>query len=317
MPEDFNQPETQQTQAPTQTENQASSVPTEISALARHREAQKAKASSVFAKLDDTGGQPQPSEGQPQTQEPQQAREPYIPRDRFDEVLRQRDTLQQQIQQFQQHLQTQAQNQQNLPQGVPQQGLNPQQQNQVTSFLDQVTKDPVQKKEWQRRITNEGVGALAEFVIKAVEDRGRPLLDEYTRQINARISPLQRSFISQQVTSYAAQRQSDPEFSVAKPVFDQLVGTAANRGYDVTNPQVLSTIEYLAKQQARQYSPQPQTSPQMPQVTPFSERPGNTSQGFGKSNARELTVQERAMAQRFNMTPDQYLGSLRAMGVER
>jgi hypothetical protein len=55
----------------------------------------------------------------------------------------------------------------------------------------------------------------------------------------------------------------------------------------------------------------------MPQVTPFSERPGNTSQGFGKSNARELTVQERAMAQRFNMTPDQYLGSLRAMGVER
>ena len=318
MPEDVNQSVNQQTQAPAQTENSAPSVPTEISALARHREAQKARASSVFAQQGEVGGQPQPNEGQPQVQEPPQPqREPYIPRDRFDEVLRQRDTLQQQVQEFQRHLQTQAQNQQAAPQGMPQQGLTQQQQNQVTSFLDQVTKDPNQRKEWQRRITNEGVGALAEFVVKAIEDRGRPLLDEYTRQINARITPLQRSFINQQVTSYAAQRQSDPEFSVARPVFDQLVNTAATRGYDVTNPQVLNTIEYLAKQQARQYAPQTQATPQMPQVTPFSERPGNTSQGFGKSNTRQLSAQEQAIAQRFNMTPDQYLGSLRAMGVEQ
>jgi hypothetical protein len=317
MPEDFNQQPTQQTQAPAQTENTAPSVSTEISALARHREAQKAKASSVFARQEEVGGPPQPNEGQPQAQDSQQPpREPYIPRTRFDEVLRQRDTLQQQVQQFQQRLQSQAQNQQNFPQENPQQGLNQQQQNQVTSFLDQVTKDPNQKKEWQRRITNEGIGALAEFVVKAIEDRGRPLLDEYTRQIDARITPLQRSMVNQHVNSYVSQRRSDSEFAVAQPLFNQLVVSAANRGYDVTNPQVLSTIEYLAKQQSRQFAPQ-QTPPQMPQVAPFSERPGNTGQGFGRPNSRQLTQQEMSIAQRFNMSPEQYLGSLRAMGVEK
>lgn len=318
MPEDVNQSVNQQPQAPAQTENSAPSVPTEISALARHREAQKARTSSVFAQQGEVGDQPRSNEGQPQVQESQQPqRAPYIPRDRFDEVLRQRDNLQNQIQQFQRQLQTQAQNQQPLPQGIPQQGLSQQQQTQVSSFLDQVTKDPAQKKEWQRRITSEGVGALAEFVVKAIEDRGRPLLDEYTRQINARITPLQRSLITQHVNSYTAQRQSDPEFSIARPMFNQLVSTAANRGYDVTNPQVLGTIEYLARQQTRQFAPQRPAQPQMPQVTPFSERPGNTSQGFGKSNTRQLSAQEQAIAQRFNMTSDQYLGSLRAMGVEQ
>lgn len=317
MSDNFTQPVNQQTQAPAPTENSASGIPTEISALARHREAQKAKASSAFARPEEVGGQPQPNQGQPQAQEPQQPqREPYIPRGRFDEVLKQRDTLQQQVQQFQEYVQRQqAQAQQ---QGMAQsQGLTQQQQTQVSSFLDQVTKDPNQKKEWQRRITNEGVGALAEFVVKAIEDRGRPLLDQYTREINARITPLQRSLVTQQVNSYASQRQSDPEFAVARPMFNQLVSTAANRGYDVTNPQVLSTIEYLARQQTRQYSPQRQAPAQMPQVVPFSERPGNSGQGFGRPNSRQLTPQEAAMAQRFNMSPEQYLGSLRSMGVEQ
>jgi hypothetical protein len=322
MPDDFNQPTTQQAQAPAQTVNSAPSVPTEISALARHREAQKARTSSVFEKPENVGGLPRPSEGQPQVQDSQQPpRQPYIPRDRFDEVLKQRDSLQTKVQEFQDYIQRQqlqAQQQGTPGQGMAQsQGLTQQQQTQVSSFLDQVTKDPNQKKEWQRRITNEGIGALAEFVVKAVEDRGRPLLAEYAREINARITPLQRSLVTQQVNSYVSQRQSDPEFAVAQPVFNQLVNTAASRGYDVTNPQVLGSIEYLARQQTQSSGIRPQAPAQMPQVVPFSERPGNTGQGFGRSAARQLTPQESAIAQRFNMTPQQYLGSLQAMGVEQ
>jgi len=316
---EVNEQAPQQNDAPVQAENKAPVDTTEISALARHREAMKARVSPPRQEQKEADGQPQPDVGQQAPQEPQ--REPYIPRDRFDEVLRQRDTLQSQVAQFQQYLQ---QSQQNQPQQVgptgmvqpQQQALSPQQTEQVQSFLDQVTKDPTARQEWQKKIANGGVPALAEFVIKAIEDRGRPLLEEYTRSINDRISPLQRSFLQQQLSTYASQRSTDPEFQVARPIFDQLANTAAQRGYDVTNPQVLNTIEFLAKQQARQnqpYNPAPQ---QAPQVTPFSERPGNAGQGLPRPQAPQLTPQQRAMAERFNMTPEQYADSLRAMGVQ-
>lgn len=317
---EVNEQAPQQSEAPVQqAETRVQIDPTEISALARHRQAMKARVSPTQQETPRTDGQPQPNVGQQAPEQPQ--REPYIPRDRFDEVLRQRDTLQQQVAQFQQHLQ-QAQN--NQPQQVgptgmvqpQQQGLTPQQNQQVQSFLDQVTKDPTARQEWQKKIANGGIPALAEFVIKAIEDRGRPLLDEYTRSINDRITPLQRSFVMQQVQSYSTQRANDPEFQVARPVFDQLVNTAAQRGYDVTSPQVLNTIEFLAKQQARQNQPYAPAPQQAPQVMPFSERPGNAGQGLPRPQTRQLTPSERAMADRFNMTPEQYLGSLRAMGVE-
>ena len=314
---DFNEQAPQQNDAPVQAENKAPVDTTEISALARHREAMKARVSPPRSEQQEADGQPQPDVGQQAPEQPQ--REPYIPRERFDEVLRQRDTLQQQITQFQQQLQ-QPQQPQVGPTGMvqPQQQppISPQQAQQVQSFLDQVTKDPTARAQWQKKIANEGVTALAEFVVKAVEDRGRPLLEEYARSINDRISPLQRSFLQQQLSTYASQRSTDPEFQVARPVFDQLVSTAAQRGYDVSNPQVLNTIEFLAKQQARQnqpYNPMPQ---QAPQVTPFSERPGNAGQGLPRPQTRQLTPQERSMAERFGMSPEQYISSLRAMGAE-
>lgn len=314
---EFNEQAPQQNDAPVQAENRAPVDSTEISALARHREAMKARVSPPRQEQQEADGQPQPNVGQQAPEQPQ--REPYIPRERFDEVLRQRDTLQQQITQFQQQLQ-QPRPAQVGPTGMmqpPQQpAISPQQAQQVQSFLEQVTKDPTARQEWQKKIANGGIPALAEFVVKAMEDRGRPLLEEYTQSINDRLLPLQRSLVQQQLSSYASQRATDPEFQVARPVFDQLVNTASQRGYDVTNPQVLSTIEFLAKQQARQFQPAPQ-QPQMPQVMPFSERPGNAGQGLPRPQTRQLNPQERAMAERFGMSPDQYVNSLRAMGVEK
>ena len=302
---DFNGQVPQQNEAPVQAENQAPIDSTEISALARHREAMKARVSPPRQEPQNADGQPQPTVGQQAPEQPQ--REPYIPRERFDEVLRQRDSLQQQMSQFQQQQQQPAQM---LPQP-------PQQAQEVQSFIDHVTKDPTARQEWQKKISNGGIPALAEFVVKAVEDRGTNVAEEYVRVINERLMPLQRSLVQQQLNTFASQRVSDPEFQVVRPVFDQLVNTAAQRGYDITNPQVLTTIEFLAKQAARQNQPAAPQQPQMPQVMPFSERPGNAGQGLPRPQTRQLSPQERTMAERFGMSPDQYINSLRAMGVEK
>lgn len=314
MPED-NQQAIQTNQAPVQAENKAPAVPTEISALAAYRAKKEAAGSPPPQQRSESDGQPQPSEGQDNSQRPQ--REPYIPRERFDEVTTQRDYYRQQLDQFQKQVQNMPQ-QQVGPTGMVQPAPVPQQQQaQVQSFVERLTKDPETKKNWQRRIANEGVPALLEFVTETIQAVGRPLLEEYSRSVTEKLTPIQRQFVNQHINSYVSQRQNDPGFTSVRPVFDQLVNTAVQRGYDVTNPQVLGTIEYLAKQQAPQQFGYGQQQPQMPQVTPFSERPGAGGQGFGKPAQRALTPQEQAMAKRFNMTDEAYLGSLQAMGVER
>lgn len=315
MPEDQNQaPQT--SNAPAQTENTAQPVRTEISALANYRKHKEAQGSSPKPEQRETDGQPQPNMGQ---QEPQ--REPYIPRERFDEVVNQRNTIQQQYQQMQAQLQQfqQAQQSQQVvgPTGMvqPQQAAPPpQQQAAVQSFLDQVTKDPTARQQWQKKIANEGVTALADFVRQAVESVGRPLLEEYTKNVSAQLTPIQRQYVNQQINSYVSQRANDPDFAVVRPTFDTLVSTAVQRGYDVTNPQVLGTIEFLAKQQM-QAQGQYQQHQQPPTPMPFSERPGSGGQNFGKSATPSLTPQQVKMAERFGMTPQQYADSLRAMGV--
>lgn len=304
----------QQNQTPAQTETRPQAPSTEISALANYRKQKEAQAASAKPQGSEVDAQPQANVGQQAPQEPQ--REQYIPRDRFDEVINQRNTLQQQLAQFQQ---MQANQQVVGPTGMVQPQQAPQQQavqqQAVQSFLDQVTKDPTQRQQWQKKIANEGVTALADFVRQAVESVGRPLLEEYTKNVSAQLSPIQKQYLNQHLNSYAQSRQSDPEFAIARPVFDNLVSTAVQRGYDVTNPQVLSTIEFLAKQQARQSGAQ-QPYQQPPTPTPFSERPGNSGQNFGKPQAPNLTPQQLAMATRFNMTPQQYADSLTAMGVK-
>jgi hypothetical protein len=189
------------------------------------------------------------------------------------------------------------------------------QQEAVQNFLDQVTKDPAQRQAWNRRIATDGVAALADFVRQAVVSVGQPLLEQYAQNVNAQLSPIQRQYVAQQVSSFASQRQTDPEFAAARPTFDGLVTTALQRGYDVTNPQVLTTIEFLAKQHTRQnggYQPQFQSPPT---PTPFSERPGNSGQNLNKQAGPNLNPKQLEMAKRFGMTPQQYAESLRAMGV--
>lgn len=315
MPEDTNQAP-QQNDAPAQTENQTQAPNTEISALANYRAQKAAQASSATPQTNEVGAQPQANVGQNTSEQP---REPYIPRERFDEVIQQRNQLQQQINQFQQQQYPQQPQQVVGPTGMvqpqqapPQQAV---QQQAVQTFLDQVTKDPTSRQQWQKRISNEGVTALADFVKQAVESVGRPLLAEYTKHVSDQLSPIQRQYVNNQVNSYAQTRQSDPEFAVAKPAFDQLVNTAVQRGYDVTNPQVLSTLEFLAKQQSQQYAPQQFQNPPTP--TPFSERPGNSGQTLNKPAQANLTPQQQAMAKRFGMTNEQYADSLRAMGVKQ
>ena len=309
VPED-NYQAPQPNNAPAQTENQAQVPNTEISALAQYRERKAAQASSVLPQNTEVGVQPQTNVGQEAPQEP--AREQYIPRDRFDEVIQQRNQLQQQIQNFQMQ---QSQQQVVGPTGMvqSQQAPVPQaQQAAVQSWLETVTKDPTSRQQWQKRISNEGVTALADFVRQAVESVGRPMLEEYSKNVRAQITPIQQQYVNQHVSAYAQQRQSDPEFAAAKPAFDNLVNTAVQRGYDVMNPQVLGTLEFMAKQQARQYAP-PAQFQQPPQPTPFSERPGNGGQNFGKPQTPNLTPQQIRMAERFGMTPQQYADGLRSM----
>jgi phage I-like protein len=84
------------------------------------------------------------------------------------------------------------------------------------------------------------------------------------------------------------------------------------------NPQVLGTIEYMAKQQAQQAGVQFQPpQPQQQQQPPFTERPGNSSASLGQTQTPALTPQQRAMAQTFGMSEREYAESLRNFGGNR
>ena len=294
----------------------------DISALAAYR-AQRQAASSAPVQQSVEGGDTRPDAGEQSQAQPQ--REPYIPRDRFDEVVNERNQLREQFQRMQQ---SQAF-------GVPQQPQQPQYPMQQPQFQPQVGptgmvqgqqapqqsqpnapdfNDPKVQKEWREKIANNPVTGLREFTEHIINSYGAPLVNQAVQSIYQQLQPLQRAFIQQQIQSYSQQRQSDPEFSAAQPIFTNLVQMAQARGIDTTNPQVLGTIEYMAKQQARQMGYVP---PQEQQAPPFTERPGNSGATLGKPQTPALTPQQQAMARTFGMSDSEYAQQLRDMGVMR
>lgn len=298
------------------TENQGSRVPSEISSLSNYMARQQP--SSGAGSSNESGGEGSPDTASAESQ--QGERSQYIPRERFDQVLNERNQLRQQTQQ-----QPQPQPQQQQPQTpqlntgmqpgfapqAPQQqpgvgptgmvGRQPQpQQRQQPNVPD--FSDPQVQKEWRQKIQNNPVTGLREFVSLMIQAEGTPLLEQYQQQITSQLTPLQQTFAQQQLTQYHQQRsQQDPSFQQIAPQFTQLAQQAQQRGYTLT-PDVMQAIEGIARSQAGLFN-QPQ--PQQQQV-PFSEQPGGTG-SFGQKEPPQLTNQERAIAERFGMSPEEYV----------
>lgn len=288
---------------------------------------QKAQSSAPEAKQANAG------EGARNTpaEQSQDSREQFIPRSRFDQVLQERNQLREQAQQAQQQPQ-----QQQAPQPQPQQWQQPQglqtgmqsfqpqqvnpQQAGPTGMVGQQPQpqqqqanvpnfdDPAVQKEWQRKIANNPVTGLREFVELLIHSRGTPLLEQFRQQIASQLNPIQQSFVQQQLSSYTTQRQQqDPSFGQVAPAFNQLVQQAMQRGYTL-NPQVLQAIEGIARAQSGML-----TQPQAPQQAPFTEAPGGTG-SFGTTEQPTLSPAEQSMAERFGMTAEEYAQARRTYG---
>lgn len=303
-----------------QTENQGGQQNTgEISSLANYMA--RRRSSSEAGQATQTSGEGSPSTA---ATEPQQSEErsQYIPRERFDQVLAERNQLREQAQP-QQPQQTPPQPQ--PPQPFPQQpqgpqlntGMQPGQQFQPqqnvspTGMVGQQQQpnapqmpdfsDPQVRKEWNNRLNKEGVGALQELISTAIRAEGTPLLEQYVQQVRSQLTPLQQNFVQQQLSSYSQQRtQQDPSFQQIAPTFQQLVSQAAQRGYSL-DPQTLQAIEGIARGQAGLFN-QPVQQPQQP---PFSEQPGGTG-SLGQKSEPQLNGQQRMMADRFGMSHEEY-----------
>lgn len=311
------------------TENQAATRNAgEISSLANYMARRKDSSSSAPEQSKAGEGAPNAAATQP----PQDNREQFIPRSRFDEVLNERNALRQQQQQAPQAPQAQQPQEWQQPQQAPAPQLNtgmqnvpqwqpPQQGFQSPTGMVGQQQAPQQaqrpanvpdfsdanvQKEWRTKIANNPVTGLREFVSLLIQAEGAPLLEQFRQQITSQITPLQQSFVQQQLTSYTSHRQqSDPTFAQIAPAFNQLVAQAQQRGYQLT-PQTLQAIEGIARSQSGHlYAP----APQAPQV-PFTEAPGSSG-SFGQPSEPTLTNEQLAMAKRFNMTPAEYAAAQR------
>jgi hypothetical protein len=277
------------------TENQASPVPSEISSLASYMARQRDSSARPTE-------QPKAGEGTPPQAPtpPQDQREQFIPRQRFDEVLTERNQLRQQVQQ--QYAPPPPPPQPmgyQPPPGMTRTGMVGMQPQQQPSALD--LSNPAVKAEWHKKIVNDPVSGLGEFIEQMLMARGQPMLEQFHQQIVSQLAPIQQSYVQQQLSSYQSQRsQADPSFGQVAPVFNQLVTQAVQRGYAMT-PQVLQAIEGIARAQAGMLS-----APPPPKQVPFTETPG--AQGLGQSAPPPptLTPQEQMVAQRFGMTADEY-----------
>lgn len=308
-----------------QAENQGQAaqpqIPTEISALKKYREAQAAKRQGntpTPAAQKSGEGESGPNDAA-QTQN--QDREQWIPRERFDQVNQQKNQFQQQLQNLQ-NMQQFAQQQPYVGQtGMvhtpPQQpAQQPQRQQQGQPELPDFS-NPEVEKQWRNKIAKDPIKGLGELFDIYLAQKGQPLLQQYAQQIQQQIQPLRQNYVQTQLNQYAQSRANDPEFTQIRPVFDQMAQRAVQMGYDLSNPQTLATVEFVAKQTAQQqgmYQPQPQQMMAQPQ--PFTERPGNSGGMNNAPRGPQLTPQQKQMAQRFNMTEQQYADSLAAMGVK-
>ena len=243
-------------------------------------------------------------------------REAFIPRQRFDDVLAERNALRQQLQ-SPQAFQPQGFPQPQfgpVPQFQPPQGVSPtgmvgyqptppQQQAQPAApdFNDLAV-----QKQWREKIAVNPITGMVEFFDALLTARGAPLLQQFQQYIMDQISPIQQSYVQQQLSSYVAHRQqSDPGFAQVVPTFNQLVGQAVQRGYPM-NQQTLAAIEGIARAQAGFLSPVPQAP-----RAPFTETPGGTGE-FGQPSTPNLSPAQQAMAQRFGMSHSEYAASLRS-----
>ena len=304
-------------QAPTQTETQSRpSVPTEISALAQYRQAREQRESSPPAQRGQEGGDVRPDA----SVDSHSQREQFIPRERFDQENTRRKQLEQELAEVRAQMMQQSFN---MPQQQPQYPMaqqqvgrtgmvhpEPQQQQQPRLQVD----NPEFVKQWRKKIADNPVTGLAEFTELVMRERGEPLVRQAIQQVVQQLQPLQQHYLNQQIQNYAQQKADDPTFATVRPFFQNLVQTAQSRGVDVTNPQVLSVIEHMARQQAQHQGFQVQ--PPAPQQPPFSERPGAGGTNFGQPRTPNLTPQQQAMARTFRMSDAEYAEQLRAMGVQ-
>ena len=320
MPEEAtsNQPEQSNATPEHQTERREPRLP-EISALKQYREREASSANA----------QGQAKEGQP-AQEGEQQREPYIPRERFDQVNQRMQQAEQQAQQMQTMLQQFMYQQQQAQRTPPPQHMGgmvntaqPAAPQQPTGPQMPDFNDPKVVKDWQNKIANGGVKELVGLIQNVVEATGQPLLQQFQQQINQQISPIRDSFVRQQADSYSTQRsQQDPAFQQVRPYFDRFVQEAVQRNPGIQlNQATLSTIEHVAKMQqqqdAQQYGgfnpymgqmggfPQPQFQQQAPSA-PFTERPGAAANLGQQRQTVQLSPQERAAARGFGMTDEQW-----------
>ena len=306
MPDLPNQPQAPGSQAPT--ENKAPAPPSgEISSLERYMAARAA--SSTAPKDQPTPAASAPAQGAP-TPSPDN-REQYIPRERFDQVLNERNQLRAQVQQTPPQQNTGFAPQLNTGMQVPQQQFQQPQGFTPTGMVGQQPQparpagvpdfnDPAVQKQWRDKISNNPVTGLREFVSLLIQAEGTPLLESFRQQITQQISPIQQTFLQQQLNQYVSQRsQVDPGFSQVAPAFNQLVAQAAQRGMQL-NPQTLQAIEGIARAQSGMLN-----ATVAPRQVPFTETPGGAA-NFGQPEQPSLSPQQQEIAKRFGMSAAEY-----------
>lgn len=286
----------------------ANSTQTQHSDLAAAR-AHQQRASNVVGATPDS--EPTTSSGQGQGQ-----RSEYIPRDRFDEVNARRIAAEAQLQQLTQLTQAQAMRaaQSNAGQAFGQQqqmGQAVANSPQVKGFLDSLSSKEEQDK-WRQKILNQPVTGIAELVQYAIQTEGASLLQQELAKVQSTLAPMQQFYVQQQgatVNQYAQRRASDPAsgWASVKPVFDQLVTTAQQRGYPI-NQQSLEVIETVARGQVGLPYYQP-----APQAPPFTERPG-AGQVTGQAPVPVLTEEQKKYAKMFGIDESKYAADYAEFG---
>lgn len=232
--------------------------------------------SSLAAQRAQGGSQPQGAPGSEGDN-----REQFIPRARFDEVVAQRQTLEQQFLQTQAALNqlygAQQYAQQYAPQPEQQQPQGPQYQPKV----DMQNKEVLDQ--WQKRIINEGGSALAEFVAAVFEDKYNEVnvVGQVQNLLNQQVVPHFQRIQNQAADDYISRRaQQDPAFAQLGPQFKQTLATVLQERPDLDlSDQSLGLIAGFVQQAQQVYGyqqPAPYQAPvgypqgYLPQPQPYN-----------------------------------------------
>lgn len=180
--------------------------------------------------------------------------------------------------------------------------------------------DPEVQKQWRKKLANDPIRGMREFVQMMIQAEGTPMLEQFRNDVMSQLQPVQQAYVQQSVNAYKQSRfQSDPNFTQVAPHFDQVLNQALRERPNLQlDANTMSTLEHIARLQAQQtpnFAPQGGYGQPQPPQPPFTERPGSAQHRAQKQQAStpQLTPAQKRMARTFNMTEQQYAAKLQEM----